>query len=151
MHRVIELTIPGASPADVLAELASLDRYPRWMRLVHRVEELAPDDGRPAWRVELRGRVGPFARSKLLRMVRTRHDPDRAVRFERIEHDGRQHAAWILDAEVTPVAAGGVGLRVALTYSGALWGSAVLQRVFDDEVRRGEDALRRLVSAGPTR
>jgi hypothetical protein len=150
MHRVIELTIPGASPADVLAELASLDRYPRWMRLVHRVEELAPDDGRPAWRVELRGRVGPFARSKLLRMVRTRHEPDHAVRFERVERDGRQHAAWILDAAVTP-AAGGVALRVALTYTGALWGSAVLQRVFEDEVRRGEEALRRLVSAEPTR
>ena len=53
---------------------------------------LEPDDGRPAWRVELRARVGPFARSKQLRMVRTVYEPERIARFERIEDDERDHA-----------------------------------------------------------
>lgn len=150
MHTTVDLLIPDASAADVFAQIATLDRYPAWMRLVHRVDELPPDEGRPAWRVELRARVGPFARSKQLRMVRTVYEPGRAVRFERIQHDGREHAEWILAATVAD-AAGGASLRMELTYTGKLWGSAVLQRVLDDEVRRGKDALSRLVSAGPTR
>jgi hypothetical protein len=150
MHTTVELLIPDATAADVFEEVATLDRYPPWMRLVHRVEELPPDDGRPAWRVELRARVGPFARSKQLRMVRTEYEPDRAARFERIQHDGRDHAAWILGVTVDDVD-GGANVSMELTYSGKLWGSAVLQRVLDDEVRRGKDALQRVVSAEPTR
>jgi hypothetical protein len=150
MHTTISLTIDGASAADLFAEVATLDRYPAWMRLVHRVEPLPPDDGRPAWRVQLRARVGPFARSKQLRMVRTVHEPDRYVRFERIQDDGRDHAAWVLTASVagTPV---GAALVSELTYGGSLWGSAILQRVFDDEIVRGKDALRGLITASPTR
>jgi hypothetical protein len=135
---------------DRFEQVATLDRYPGWMRLVHRVEELAPDAGRPAWRVELRARVGPFARSKQLRMVRTVFEPGRVARFEREQADGRQHAAWTLTATVA-AADGGARLLMDLSYSGRLWGSAVLQRVLDDEIRRGKDALRRLVSAEPTR
>ena len=37
----------------------------------------SPTTAGPAWRVELRARVGPFARSKQLRMVRTVHEPGR--------------------------------------------------------------------------
>jgi hypothetical protein len=150
MHTTVDLLIADASAADVFEQVATLDRYPPWMRLVHRVEELAPDDGRPAWRVELRARVGPFARSKQLRMVRTQYAPGRAVRFERVQHDGREHAEWILAATVADVDRG-ASLRMELAYTGKLWGSAVLQRVLDDEVRRGKDALRGLVSAEPTR
>jgi hypothetical protein len=150
MHTTVELLIPGATPADLFEQVATLDRYPGWMRLVHRVEELAPDAGRPAWRVELRARVGPFARSKQLRMVRTVFEPGRVARFEREQADGRQHAAWTLTATVD-AADGGARLLMDLSYSGRLWGSAVLQRVLDDEIRRGKDALRRLVSAEPTR
>ncbi len=38
-----------------------------------------------------------------------------------------------------------------LTYSGKLWGCGALQRVLDDEIRRGKGALRDVVIDGPTR
>ena len=105
----------------------------------------APDDppGAPAWIVELQAQVGPFARSKRLRMVRTLHVPDRAARFERAEIDGRSHAAWTLEAAVSALggASEGSRLTMTLTYGGRLWAGAVLQRVLDDEVTRGSDAL----------
>jgi hypothetical protein len=150
MHTTVTLFIEGAAVADVFEQVESLDRYPPWMRLVHRVESLPPDDGRPAWRVELRARVGPFARSKRLRMVRTVHEPTRHVRFERIEDDQRKHAAWVLTATVEP-ADGGVSVLTELHYGGSLWGSGVMERVLDEEIRRGKDALHGLVTAGPTR
>ena len=58
MQIPVELIIENATPADVFGHLATLDRYPSWMRLVHRVEPVEPDEGRPAWWVELRARVG---------------------------------------------------------------------------------------------
>ena len=150
MHTTVELLIPDADAAGLFEQVATLDRYPAWMRLVHRVEELPPDDGRPAWRVQLRARVGPFARSKQLRMVRTGFVPGQVARFERIEDDDREHAAWILGATVAD-AAGGATLVTDLRYSGSLWGSGVLQRILDEEIRRGKDALRGLVTVEPTR
>ena len=78
------------------------------------------------------------------------YEPDRRVRFERIQDDDRDHAEWILTATVDEVD-GGATLVTELTYTGKLWGIGVLQRVLDDEIRRGKDALRELVSAEPTR
>lgn len=152
MERTIEALIPGASPTALFAHVATLDRYPPWMRLVHRVEPLEPDEGRAAWWVELRARVGPFARSKQLRMVRTVYEPDRRVRFERIQPDDREHAEWILDATVREAEAGSV-LTMQLGYSGELWSAGVLGRILDDEVRRGTQALSAMFrsSAAPTR
>jgi hypothetical protein len=150
MQTTATLDIDGASAAELFEHVATLDRYPAWMRLVHRVEALPPDDGRPAWRVELRARVGPFARSKQLRMVRTVHEPPHRVRFERVQDDDRDHAAWILGANVSDVD-GGSRLVTELSYSGKLWGSAVLERVLEDEIRRGKEALTGLVSVEPTR
>lgn len=151
MHTTVSVLIEGATRADLFEHVGTLDRYPPWMRLVHRVEALPPDDeGRPAWQVELRARVGPFARSKQLRMVRTDFEPGRRARFERVQQDDRDHAGWILEATVGD-GDGGATLTTELTYTGHLWGSAVLQRVLDDEIRRGKEALRRVVSAEPTR
>ena len=150
MQTTASLFIDGASAGDVFEQLATLDRYPAWMRLVHRVDALAPDEGRPAWRVELRARVGPFARSKQLRMVRTIHEPPHRVRFERVQDDDRDHAAWILGATVED-ADGGALVVTELTYSGKLWGSSVLERVLEDEIRRGKEALTGLVTVEPTR
>jgi hypothetical protein len=149
MHTTVTLFIEGAATADLFDEVATLDRYSAWMRLVHRVEDLEPDVGRPAWRVELRARLGPFARSKQLRMVRTAFEPGHLARFERVQDDERDHAEWTLCATVDD-AAGGATLVTDLTYSGSLWGSAILQRALDDEIRRGKAALRGLVIAGPT-
>ncbi len=150
MHTTVSLLLEGAAADELFQQVATLDRYPAWMRLVHRVEALEPDAGRPAWQVQLRARVGPFARSKQLRMVRTEFEPCRYVRFERIQCDDRDHAAWVLTATVTDVE-GGATLVTELSYSGNLWRSGVLQRVLDDEIRRGKAALRGLVIAGPTR
>ncbi len=150
MQTTAALFIDGASASDVFEQLATLDRYPAWMRLVHRAEALPPDDGRPAWRVELRARVGPFARSKQLRMVRTVHEPPHRVRFERVQDDERDHAAWILAATVDEVD-GGARVVTELTYSGKLWGSSVLERVLEDEIGRGKAALTGLVTVEPTR
>ena len=150
MHTSATLYVPEATTAELFEHVATLDRYPPWMRLIHRVEPIEPDAGRPAWRVELRARVGPFARSKSLRMVRTRHEPDHLVRFERIQDDERDHAEWILTSTVDE-AGGGARLETDLVYTGTLWGSGVLQRILDDEIGRGKEALRRLVSAEPTR
>jgi hypothetical protein len=134
----------------LFAEIATLDRYPRWMRLVHRVTPLAPDPVGPAWWVELRARVGPFTRSKQLRMVRTEFVDNERVAFERVQADDRDHAAWILRGEVAPVSHG-VDLTMHLEYTGELWSMNVLGRILDDEVRRSTTALARLLSEQPTR
>lgn len=144
--------MPG--PAERLFELVEdLSRYPRWMRLIHDVVEVDSDsDGRLAWEVELRAQVGPLARSKRLRMVRTVHEVARSVEFERSEVDGRAHAPWILRVDLEPSAegAGEFMLTMRLSYGGGLWTGALLQRVLDDEVRRGSEALLEIVRAEPT-
>lgn len=121
-----------------------LDRYPRWLTIVTRAAPLGDVDGRPAWSVDLTGRLGPLARSKRLRMVRTRHDETTTV-FERVEADGRHHAPWVLTAEVTATAAGS-HLTMRLHYGGALWGP-VLERVLRDEIEGATPRLLRLVGA----
>ncbi len=127
---------------DVLAWVDDLGRYPDWMRLVHTVESLAPDERGPAWRVELRARLGPFARSKRLRMVRTQHQSHQVV-FERIEDDDRQHSPWVLTLDLADRGeqGGGTDLEVTLHYGGSLWTGGVLERVLADEVDRGRDRL----------
>jgi hypothetical protein len=97
------------------------------------------DDPGPAWTVDLRGRLGPFARSKRLRMVRAEFAPPSRARFERLEHDGRQHSSWVLDAEVTTVD-GGSRLTMQLHYGGSLWGP-VLERLLADEIERSRPRL----------
>lgn len=148
METTAELVVADVRPAALFEHVEALDRYPSWMRLVHRVD---PVDGadlrRPEWDVELRGRVGPFARSKRLRMVRTVHEPVHRAKFERVVLDGRDQAAWVLDATVWPHD-DGARLVMDLGYGGDMWGSAALRRVLDEEIRRGRDALRDLVTNG---
>ena len=68
------------------------------------------------------------------------------------EHDGLSATADRL-AKLIGVDAvdGGATLVTELTYTGKLWGSGALQRILDDEVRRGKAALRQLVVSEPTR
>jgi hypothetical protein len=113
-----------------------LARYPEWLGIVQRARPLA--DG--VWIVDLRGRLGPFARSKRLRMVRTVAEAPSLVVFERAEDDGRQHSPWTLRAEVVPHP-GGSHLTMHLSYGGALLG-AVIERILRDEI---DDARRRLI------
>ena len=114
----------------------------------------SPSRARPgedaAWDVELRAQVGPLARSKRLRMVRTSRVAPASVVFERSEVDGRKHAPWLLRADLAPEP-DGTELTMTLRYGGALWAGAVLERVLDDQVRRGSERLLELVSDAPTR
>ena len=99
MELAADLDAP-CPPEELFAWVDDLARYPSWLSIVTRAEAYAGDP--LAWSVDLRGRVGPFARSKRLRMVRTSFEPPRLAVFERQEDDGRQHAAWVLRAEVSP-------------------------------------------------
>jgi len=90
--------------------------------------------------VDLRGHLGPLARSKRLRMVRSRHEVERAVVFERDEDDGRRHSPWILRADLTPTN-DGTHLVMHLDYGGGLWGP-LLERLLTQAI---EDGRRRLL------
>ncbi len=148
MKATITESFPGASTANLFANIATLDRYPPWMRLVHRVTPMAPDDQGPAWWVELRARVGPFTRSKQLRMVRTQFVDNELVKFERVQDDERDHAEWILVGELS-AASDGPQLTMHLEYTGELWSKKVLGKILDDEVRRSTAALAELLNEPP--
>lgn len=142
-----------ARPAEVVRSyVEDLSSYPAWMRLVHQVQRLDGDDA--AWSVELRARLGPFARSKRLRMVRREpSECDAAdgtcerIVFERREDDGRHHAPWILTLELTTLEDAGTRLRVHLHYGGRLWSAGVLDRILDEEIDRARGELLRLLDA----
>jgi hypothetical protein len=134
-------------PATLFAEICDLERYGRWSPLVHRAERVSDD---PAWEVELRTVVGPFARSKRLRMMRTGYEPDRLVVFERAEVDGRQHAPWTLRAELDHDGSS-TGVRMTLHYGGSLWTGGALKLVLDEQIKQGSERLRELVSDGSSR
>jgi hypothetical protein len=136
-----------ALPAAVFEYVSRLDTYPSWLRLVHTVEHIT-DDPVPVWNVELRARVGPFARSKRLRMQRTSVESGRAALFERSEVDGRHHAMWALRVELEPVDDTTV-LTMHLAYDGSLWTGGVLEKVLDDEVRRARLKLVDLLAPTP--
>jgi uncharacterized protein YndB with AHSA1/START domain len=143
----VTATLETEHPAETLfAVVGDLGTYPRWLDIVPRA--VAADGTPPAWRVDLRGRLGPFARSKRLRMVRTTFDEPRKVVFEREERDGRNHSPWVLTAEVAPTAAGST-LTMRLHYGGGLFGP-VLERLLGDEIERSKPKLVALLDASET-
>ncbi|MGH9185521.1 MAG: SRPBCC family protein [Acidimicrobiales bacterium] len=128
-------------PGSLFPWVEDLARYPDWLDIVPRAEPVPADaaDPGPAWQVDLRGRFGPLARSKRLRMVRTEHDPPNAVRFERRELDGRRHSPWRLTATVEP-GPDGSRLTMHLHYGGGLWGP-LLERMLGDEIEHSKPRL----------
>jgi Polyketide cyclase / dehydrase and lipid transport len=135
--------------ADCLPEVLfdwvdDLGRYPSWLDIVPRAEVVPSSGPEPAWLVDLRGRLGPLARSKRLRMVRTVHESPTTAVFERHELDGRSHAPWVLRAEVTAVGTTGSRLTMHLHYGGGLW-APVLERVLGDEIERSRPRLLRRI------
>jgi len=134
-------------PAVLFAVVEELDRYPAWLEIVPRAERVASEAGdlRPAWSVDLRGRIGPLARSKRLRMVRTVHVGASQVCFERAEVDGRHHSPWVLRASVAPTP-GGSRLTMGLHYGGSLFGP-VLERILVEEIERSKPRLLSLLAA----
>ena len=134
-----------AAPAAVVGYVAELDKYPQWMALVHSATR-DHASVEPAWNVELRAKVGPFARSKRLRMVRTtfeQGDTSRIV-FERRETDGRQHAAWRLDV-VVQRAAQGSHLTMHLHYDGRFFVS-VVEAILQQNIDAGRKRLGELLA-----
>jgi hypothetical protein len=128
------------SPFELFGWVEDLGRYPSWLTIVTKAEADGPD----AWRVDLRGRLGPLARSKRLRMERVSLEPEHLAVFRRVERDGRHHADWLLRATVDPTA-GGSRLVMDLHYGGALWGP-VLERLLRDEIDASRARLLDLVS-----
>lgn len=145
MDVTAELDAP-VPPAALFAAVEDLDQYPAWLEIVPRADriEAGADGAVPAWSVDLRGRVGPLARSKRLRMVRTVHEPGAHVRFERSEIDGRQHSPWVLDAAVAATA-GGSRLTMGLHYGGGLFGP-VMERILVEEIERSKPRLLALLT-----
>lgn len=128
-------------PDALFVWVDDLARYPEWLDIVPRAEVVPPhgEDAGPAWSVDLRGRLGPFARAKRLRMVRTVCERPLHARFERAEHDGRDHSAWVLDALVE-AREGGSRLTMGLHYGGRLWVPA-LDRLLSEEIARSRPRL----------
>lgn len=123
-------------PERVFAVVSDLGTYPSWLDIVPRAVPAGD-----AWVVDLRGRLGPFARSKRLRMIRTAAAAPSLAVFERDEDDGREHSPWVLRAEVAPSAAGGGStLTMRLHYGGSLWGP-VLERLLGDTIEKSRPRL----------
>lgn len=140
MDVVAELEAPHP-PARVWEVVSDLGTYPQWLDIVPRAEP-APDG---SWTVDLRGRLGPFARSKRLRMVRAAADESNVAVFERAELDGREHSPWVLRAEVADHG-GGTLLTMRLHYGGSLFGP-VLERLLGDTIERSRPRLLALLDA----
>jgi hypothetical protein len=137
----VTATLDAPCAPELLFDLvADLSRYPEWLDIVPRAVPAENGDGAPAWTIDLRGRLGPFARSKRLRMVRTRNDAPKAVVFERRERDGRSHSPWLLEATVEEGDDGSSRLTMHLHYGGGLWGPLV-ERLLSDEIERSRPRL----------
>ena len=129
----------NASVEVVRPFVSDLARYPQWMPLVHSADA----SGEDAWNVELRAKVGVFARSKRLRMKRT-VDSDSLYVFEREEIDGRRHSPWLMRVSLAPTGGGSV-VTIDLSYGGNLWTGGVLDRVLASQVDAGKKGLANVV------
>lgn len=110
------------------------------MPLVYAVTEVSSDE----WIVELRAKVGVFARSKRLTMRRTTHTDNMCV-FERDEHDNRQHAPWVMKVAVSEIPSGS-RVEIDLSYGGNLWTAGVLDKILAHQVDLGKKSLAELVA-----
>ncbi len=121
--------------------MSDLAAYTQWLDIVYRAEADNQSIGEDSvWNVQLRGKVGPFARSKNLRMVRTVNIAGSRVVFERKELDGRSHSAWVLTADISPKGEGST-VAVHLHYGGTLFTGGVLERLLADQITRGQQRL----------
>jgi hypothetical protein len=141
------------SPNRLFPFVSDLERFPMWLSIVAeavRINDIDDETGtgridNAAWSVELRGKVGPFARSKRLRMVCVSLVPDTSVVFERDERDGRNHAMWRLSASIAPTSTGS-RLIMHLGYNGALFGP-VMERLLSDEIATAKQRLIQVAQA----
>ena len=122
--------------------LRDLAQYPHWLDIVHSVTFDENFDS--AWIIELRGKVGPFARSKRLRMVRTGDDANTSVVFERSEVDGRNHSEWKLTVFFAG-AGNETEVSVEMFYGGSMFGGGILERMLADQIERSRPKLVELI------
>ena len=146
----MDVTATVEAPVGIerlFAAVADLATYPQWLNIVHQVTvEPIGSDGMSAWLVELRGKVGPFARSKRLRMVQSVCESPNIVVFERRETDGRKHSPWVLTAQVETTNVGS-SLAVNLHYGGMLFTGGVLERLLADQIEQGRERLLAVLQA----
>jgi hypothetical protein len=141
--------VADCPPDRLFALVGDLCRYPEWLTILPKADRVEAGSSIGAWQVELRGRLGPLARSKQLRMACTERDtPHRAV-FERRELDGRQHAPWRLVVDVSDHAPG-AELQMHLHYGGTL-GGPLLERLLREEIERSRPRLLELAEASASR
>jgi hypothetical protein len=136
------LDAPFAASA-VFPWVSQLERYPSWLDIVRSVVP----DGEGAWIVDLRARLGPFSRSKRLRMTCAEVVPDRRARFERAELDGRDHSPWVLEAALEPAGDDACTVTMSLHYGGGDMPSAV-ERLLGNEIERCKRRLIDVVASG---
>ena len=127
-----------ADPERVRDAVKDLSGYPSWLGFVL---VAAPAVGGGAWLVDIGARLGPFRRSKRLRMVSVGTDDAWRCRYERCELDGRNHSPWVLEATVVPVPEG-AELVMDLSYGGGMWLPG-LDLVLDAEIRGAGRRLER--------
>jgi hypothetical protein len=146
----VDVTATVEAPVGVeklFGVVSDLTTYPRWLGIVYQVTAQADVSGEPrSWMVELRGKVGPFARSKRLRMVQSTCESPNIVVFERRETDGRKHSAWVLTAQVETTSVGS-NLMVDLHYGGTLFTGGVLERLLADQIVQGRERLLTVLQA----
>lgn len=153
MDVTAELVAP-CGVEELFTWVGDLSRYPAWLDIVPVAvpADPHPEDRGPAWSVDLRGQIGPLARSKRLRMVRVLHQPPLSVRFERVEHDGKHHSDWALEAAVEPLdtenARPASLLRMRMHYGGAL-GGPIVEKLLADEITRSGPRLLALIDPEP--
>jgi len=137
--------ILGVGVVPVFGYVQDLATYPRWFTIADRAVPCDEGDGDdPAWQVDLAARLGPFKRTKRVRMTRPVLDlAARRVRFERDELDGRSHSAWTLDALVDEHPLGSE-LHMHLHYGGVAWFPG-LDLLLREEARRAGARLERLL------
>ena len=146
----MDVTATVEAPVGVeklFSVVADLTTYPLWLGIVHQVTaESTGSSETSAWLVELRGKVGPFARSKRLRMVQSTCESPNIVKFERRETDGRKHSPWVLTAQVRATSVGSM-LTVDLHYGGTLFAGGVLERLLADQIVQGRERLLAVLQA----
>ena len=131
----LETLVDRSVAHTVLRDLA---QYPHWLDIVH--SAVVDENSDSAWIIELRGKVGPFARSKRLRMVRTSDDANTSVVFERSEIDGRNHSEWKLTVFFAG-AGNETEVSVEMFYGGSMFGGGIPERMLADQIERSRPKL----------
>ena len=148
-------------PIDkVFGVLRDLSTYPDWMGLVSSVEpdgthstrdstdiiEVSSEYNTEAYFVTISGKLGPFSRSKKLRMVETSisDDAEKHVRFERQETAEGDFSEWIMEATANKVDDTNTEVTVELIYGGKLWTSG-LDSVLESQIDKSVEQLTKYV------